>query len=153
MKYSLLALQEAEDDIVDIYGYIAHAHGPERAAQILSLLQESCGQLNEMPGRGYIPSELERLGIRDFREIHIKPHRTIYQVAGRKINIHAVLDGRRSLQELLERRLLRPPWRASGDQTRVKSMSNQENDHLLINLMLLVANLLPVFMQFPLSDS
>ena len=107
MKYPVLVLKEAEDDIVDIYGYIAHADGPERAAQILSQLQESCEKLNEMPGRGHIPPELERLGMRDFREIHFKPYRIIYQMTGRKVYIHAVLDGRRSLQELLERRLLR----------------------------------------------
>jgi len=34
-------------------------------------------------------------------------YRIIYQIAGRKVFIHCVLDGRRAVQEVLERRLLR----------------------------------------------
>ena len=107
MKYQVLVLAEAEDDIIDIVGYITHADGPERADHILSEIQASCEKLSEVPRRGHLPLELERLGIREFREIHCKPYRIIYQVVGRKVYVHAVLDGRRSLQELLERRLLR----------------------------------------------
>ena len=107
MKYQVPVLKETEDDIIDIYRYIALADGTERADQILGHLQASCEKLHEIPGRGHIPPELEWLGLRDFREIHFKPYRIIYQVTGRKVYIHAVLDGRRSLQQLLERRLLR----------------------------------------------
>jgi toxin ParE1/3/4 len=42
-----------------------------------------------------------------FREIHFKPYRIIYQIVESDVYIHAVLDGRRDLQELLEIRLLR----------------------------------------------
>lgn len=107
MKYRVLVLAEAEDDIVDIYNYIALADGIERADHILSELQASCEKLNGLPRRGHVPPELETLGIRDFREIHFKPYRIIYEVVGRRVYVYAVLDGRRSLQELLERRLLR----------------------------------------------
>ncbi len=107
MKYQVLVLVEAEDDIIDIFNYIARADGTERANHILSEIQASCEKLNELPRRGHVPPELERLGIRGFREIHFKPYRIIYEVVGRRVYVHAVLDGRRSLQELLERRLLR----------------------------------------------
>ena len=107
MTYQVLVLAEAEDDIIDIVGYITRADGPERADHILNEIQTSCEKLSDLPGRGHIPPEIERLGVRDFREIHFKPYRIIYQVIGRKVYVHAVLDGRRSLQELLERRLLR----------------------------------------------
>ena len=43
-----------------------------------------------------------------YREVHFKPYRIIYEIVGRKVFIHCVLDGRRAVQELLERRLLRP---------------------------------------------
>ena len=107
MKYQVLVSVDAEDDIIDIFTYIGHADGTERADHILSGIQASCEKLSELPGRGHVPPELERLGIRDFREIHYKPYRVIYEVVGRRVYIHAILDGRRSLQELLERRLLR----------------------------------------------
>jgi toxin ParE1/3/4 len=51
--------------------------------------------------------ELERIGVCGYREIHFKPYRIIYQIAGQKVFIHCVLDGRRAMQEILERRLLR----------------------------------------------
>ena len=60
-----------------------------------------------MPGRGHVPPELERIGVRGYLEIHFKPYRIFYQIAGRKVFVHCVLDGRRALQEVLERRLLR----------------------------------------------
>jgi hypothetical protein len=40
-------------------------------------------------------------------EIHFKPYRIIYQIVGRTVFVHCVLDGRRAVQEMLERRLLR----------------------------------------------
>jgi toxin ParE1/3/4 len=43
----------------------------------------------------------------EFREIHFKPYRIIYQIIDKRVFVHCVLDGRRDLQELLERRMLR----------------------------------------------
>lgn len=53
------------------------------------------------------PPELERIGVTDYREVHFKPYRLIYQIIGKKVFVHCVLDWRRDSQELLERRLLR----------------------------------------------
>ena len=48
-----------------------------------------------------------RGNVEGFKEIHYKPFRVIYQISNDVVFIHAVLDGRRDLHELLERRLLR----------------------------------------------
>lgn len=47
------------------------------------------------------------LGIRDFRQVAFKPYRVLYRVIGQKVYIHVVADGRRDMQTLLARRLLR----------------------------------------------
>ena len=107
MKHQVLVIAEAEEDIFDIYKYVLKADGHSRADYLLVKLQETCQSLAETPNRGHIPPELERVGVRAYREIHFKPYRIIYQITDRKILIHCVLDGRRSLQEILERRLLR----------------------------------------------
>ena len=60
-----------------------------------------------MPERGRIPPELERIGIREFRELILKPYRIIYSMAKNQVLVYCVLDGRRDLQDLLEERLLR----------------------------------------------
>jgi len=107
MKYQVLVAAEAEEDIFDIYRYVLRADGPDRANYVLRKLRESCQSLAKMPRRGHCPPELEHVGVRGYREVHFRPYRIIYQIVGRKVFIHCVLDGRRAVQEALERRLLR----------------------------------------------
>jgi toxin ParE1/3/4 len=107
MKHQVLVVAEAEEDILDIYRYVLTQDGRERADYVLRKLQDVCRSLVTLPRRGHIPPELERIGVFDFLETHFKPYRIIYQVVGRKVFIQCVLDGRRDMQELLERRLLR----------------------------------------------
>jgi toxin ParE1/3/4 len=107
MKYQVLVVAEAEEDIFDIYRYVLRADGRDRANHVLRRLQDTCQSLAQMPRRGHGPLELERIGVQGYREVHFKPYRIIYQIIGRKVFIHCVLDGRRAVQEVLERRLLR----------------------------------------------
>ena len=107
MKYAVLLAQEAEDDLVDIYRYAAESDSVEREDDIRTGIERRCSQLHGLPHRGHAPPELERLGVLDFREVHFKPYRIVYEVTGTTVNVHAILDGRRDLQEVLVRRLLR----------------------------------------------
>jgi toxin ParE1/3/4 len=107
MKYQVLVIAEAEEDIFDIYKYVLRVDGRNRADHLLVKLQETCQSLAEMPRRGHSPPELERVGVHTYREIHFKPYRIIYQIMGSKVFVHCVLDGRRALQEILEHRMLR----------------------------------------------
>ncbi len=79
MKYRVLVVAEAEDDIFDTYGYVLSADGHDRAAHVLGQLRKTCQSLTNMPRRGHRPPELERIGVRDYLEIHFKPYRVIYQ--------------------------------------------------------------------------
>ena len=107
MSYQVLLVAEAEEDVFDIYRYVLSSDGRARADHVLGKLQETCRSLARMPRKGHVPPELERIGVRGYLEIHFKPYRVIYQVVGRKVFVHCVLDGRRALQDVLERRLLR----------------------------------------------
>jgi toxin ParE1/3/4 len=107
MRHQVVVVAEAEEDIFDIYRYVLRADDRDRANYVLRRLQGTCQSLAQMPRRGHSPPELERVGFRGYREIHFKPYRIIYQIVGRRVFIHCVLDGRRALQEVLERRLLR----------------------------------------------
>jgi len=107
MKFSVTLIREAEDDLFDIYGYILNNDSPAHAEYVLLKLQEACVSLDERPERGHIPPELERIGINEIKEIHFKPHRIIYEIEKKTVFIHCILDGRRDIQDLLERRLLR----------------------------------------------
>ncbi|MBN1360301.1 MAG: type II toxin-antitoxin system RelE/ParE family toxin [Sedimentisphaerales bacterium] len=107
MKYQVFVVAEAEEDIMDIYRYVLRADGRARANHVLRNLRKTCQSLAQMPQRGHCPPELEQVGVRGHREIHFKPYRIIYQIMGRKVFIDCVLDGRRAVQDILERRLLR----------------------------------------------
>jgi len=105
IKVNIIA--DAEQDIIGIYDYIATSDPIEKAEYFFQNIEKKCSSLVRLPNRGHSPPELERIGIYEYREIHFKPYRIIYQVINSNVYIHCVLDGRRELQELLERRLLR----------------------------------------------
>jgi toxin ParE1/3/4 len=62
--------------------------------------------LSEFPERGTYPKELLALGIREYREIFFKPYRIIYRVMHNIVYALLIVDGRRDMQSLLQRRLL-----------------------------------------------
>ena len=106
-RYRVRFAEEAEQDLVDIYRYITIRDSAETASHVLDRLESLCVRLAELPGRGHVPPELDRIGVLSYREVHFKPYRVIYEVIRQDVFIHCVLDGRRDMQVLLERRLIR----------------------------------------------
>jgi toxin ParE1/3/4 len=106
-RYRVRIIEDAEHDLIDIYHYMAFYDSPENAAYVLDELESLCLQLSELPHRGHVPPELDRIGVTDYREIHFKPYCIIYQIIGQDVFIHCVLDGRRDISSLHQRRLLR----------------------------------------------
>lgn len=107
MKFSVHIIADAEQDILDIYRYVVRNDSKEKADRLLDNLEKTISKLSATPERGHYPPELERIGVREYREIFFKPYRIIYQVIKSDVYVHCVLDGRRDLQDLLEYRLLR----------------------------------------------
>lgn len=107
MKYEVHIADVASEDLYAIYRYVANNDSQGKAEQLLDNIQKTMNSLETMPGRGSHPPETQRWGILDFREIFFKPYRIIYEIRGRDVFIHAVLDGRRDVQDLLQERLLR----------------------------------------------
>jgi toxin ParE1/3/4 len=106
-SYRVRVSEEAEQDLIDIYRYVTIRDSVERAAYVLDQLEPLCSTLAELPMRGNIPPELARIGVTNYREVHFKPYRVIYEVVGQDVFVHCVLDGLRDMQSLLERRLVR----------------------------------------------
>ena len=107
MPFKVLLSKEAERDIEDIHRYVAQHDALEKADRLLIALEEACRALAVLPGRGHVPKELQPLGMTEFREVHHKPYRVIYRIAGQRVIVYCVLDGRRDMQSLLLRRLVR----------------------------------------------
>jgi len=99
--------KEAEEDLADLVDYIAQFDSVERADYVLERLMTICERLEKHPERGHFLPELRSLGIKTYREVHFKPYRVTYEVIGREVFILLIVDGRRSMQTILERRLIR----------------------------------------------
>jgi toxin ParE1/3/4 len=107
MKYAVHLVEDAEKDLFDIYRYVALNDSPEKAEKLLDYLEQTILKLETFPERGHYPPELERIGVREYREVFYKPYRIVYQIMKSEVFIHCVLDGRRDLQDLLQNRVLR----------------------------------------------
>jgi len=96
----------AEADLEGIYDYLARHHSMAAASSLLDSCVGVIASLESHPDRGSHPSELQALGIREFRQILMGPYRIIYRVTEQNVVILVIADGRRDMQALLERRLL-----------------------------------------------
>lgn len=96
---------EAIEDILEIYNYILERDGEERAESILNRLEKKAYSLDTLALRGKFPEELMPFGNRKIREAQETPWRIFYRVEKNEVVVLAVLDGRRSMAELLHERL------------------------------------------------
>jgi len=105
--YRVRLAEDAEQDLIDIYRYIALKDSTDNADYVLTRLESLCAQLTELPERGHAPTELHRIGVTNYRENNFKPYRVIYEVIRQDVFVHCIIDGRRDIPSLLERRLIR----------------------------------------------
>ena len=105
MSYDVLLTDSAVIDLEELDEFILTNDSVGSADYVLDMLDEAIGTLAEFPERGNYLPELSALGIRDYREIFFKPYRVIYRVLENKVYIYLVVDGRRDMQTLLQRRL------------------------------------------------
>jgi toxin ParE1/3/4 len=102
----VLLTHGAEQDLESLHNYLAQATGNRAAQQVLARLLRAIEALSSFPERGGYPRELLALGIRDYRQIALKPYRVIYRVIEGQVIVYLVVDGRRDLGAVLARRLL-----------------------------------------------
>ena len=105
MSYDVLLTDSAAIDLEELDQFILSNDSVESADYVLDKLDEVIGNLAEFPERGNYPPELSALGIQDYREFFFKPYRVIYRILENKVYIYLVVDGRRDMQTLLQRRL------------------------------------------------
>ena len=106
MPFKALLTRGAVRDLEALYDYIAVHDSPRKADYVLGRIESAFTQLSELPERGVYPKELLAIGIREYREIFFKPYRIIYRVLEEAVYVLLIVDGRRDMQALLQRRLL-----------------------------------------------
>ena len=106
MSFKVFLSSDAVGDLEEIYEYIAEHDAPQKAEQVLARIERTFESLSESPERGAYPKELLNLGIREYRQIFFKPYRVIYRIMGDRVYVLLIVDGRRDMETLLQRRLL-----------------------------------------------
>lgn len=106
-NYNVVFDNSAEDDVYEIYRYIALNDSVEHAEKIYNAIRAACNKLKTLPNRGHCLPELYDFGVTEFREIHYRPYRIIYSIEKKNVYVHAVIDGRRDVQTILSERNLR----------------------------------------------
>ena len=106
MPFAVLLTNDAARDLEALYDYIALHDAPQKADYVLEQIEKAFSRLSEFPERGAYPKELAALGVREYREIFFKPYRIIYRIIDKDVYVLLIVDGRRDMQTLLQRRLL-----------------------------------------------
>jgi toxin ParE1/3/4 len=79
---------------------------PLRVERILERIISRGESLATLSHRGRTPPELRPVADRTWLEVIESPWRILYRVVGDTVEIHAVLDGRRDLRDILLERIL-----------------------------------------------
>jgi plasmid stabilization system protein ParE len=95
-KYHVEITPMAEQDIEDIWFYIAE-ESPENATALILALEEQIGTLESLPERCPLIPENELLN-RGYRHLIHGSYRTIFRVDGRIVYVLRVIHGVRLLE-------------------------------------------------------
>jgi toxin ParE1/3/4 len=83
-----------------------HEAAPLRAEKILDRILSPGESLATLSHRGRTPTEPRPIADRTWLEVIEAPWRILYRVVENTVEIHAVLDGRRDLRDILLERML-----------------------------------------------
>lgn len=105
-RYSVEWSVTARDDLEAIAAYIA-ADSAIKALKVVERIEARAETLSSLPMRGRVVPELRWHGVMTFQELIEKPWRLIYRIESHRVVVVSVLDGRRSLEDLLLDRFVR----------------------------------------------
>jgi plasmid stabilization system protein ParE len=106
MKFSVEFTTGARQDLFKIYQYIKTTGRPEAARRLSEQITGACASLSENPERGHVPSALEGLSAILCRQLIVKNYRIIYQIIGKVVVVHGIIDGRRNVRETMRQRVM-----------------------------------------------
>ena len=105
-RHRVVWTETARGDVDRLAAYL-FAETPLRAEHLVEKILRRAETLSVSPARGRRVPELRWVGDRTWREIQNPPWRISCRVTTAKaVEIHAVLDGRRDLEDILLERML-----------------------------------------------
>lgn len=104
-NYTVTWSETAEKDLLAIIRYIAD-DSPSRAYEVFKGVRRKISGLRSFPERGRVVPELQEQGITQYHELIVGPWRIIYRISKKQVYVLSVLDSRRSVEDILLRRLI-----------------------------------------------
>jgi addiction module RelE/StbE family toxin len=105
-RYRVIWAETASRDLEEIVTYIAQ-DSRQQARKVLKHIRGKTATLRSSPSRGRIVAEFLDFDLRSWRELVLSPWRVIYRIEGNLVFVDSVIDGRRDVEDILMRRLLR----------------------------------------------
>jgi toxin ParE1/3/4 len=105
-NYKVLIPSSVSYDLQEIVDYISEDNA-SIALKILDRLESRINSLREYPERGRVVPELLNQNIIEYHEIIESPWRVIYKIVESTVFILTVIDGRRNVQDILLRKLMK----------------------------------------------
>ncbi len=110
MKFSVLIMPEANNDIDGIVKYIATHDFKSRAHDVARKIRAKIKTLQHFPERhGYTLAYLPKSSSPKYRETLSGPYRIFYRIQEKTVYIVAVADGRRDVEAFLIERFKSHP--------------------------------------------
>jgi plasmid stabilization system protein ParE len=107
MKYEVVILKSAEQDLHDLRGYLLKQFGRDAWLESYQLIKAVIDNLKSFPFSGAVPEALEQINLAQYRQVLAGKNRIIYEVRQKTVFVHLIADCRRDMKTLLTRRLLR----------------------------------------------
>ena len=102
----IIVSEFAEEDLNEIADYY-FSRSPDYVGRIISEFEENVMSLQKHPKSGRIVPELDRQGITKYRELIQEYYRIIYEISGKKVIVHTIIDGRRNFEDVIISKLSR----------------------------------------------
>jgi plasmid stabilization system protein ParE len=106
-KVRVVILDSAEKDLKELKAYVIKNFSLEVWQNTFGEIKEAIRNLQRFLQAGFIPDEIAKLNLTQYRQVLSGMNRITYEVRQDSIYVHVIADARRDMNSLLTRRLLR----------------------------------------------
>lgn len=104
--YNVIISKSAEGDLKEMVDYYKSL-SPSYVESVVTQFERNIFSLSRFPLSGRVVPELYDQGIERYREIVQGLYRIVYEISADGVVVHAVIDSRRNLEDILVAKLLR----------------------------------------------
>ncbi|MFZ6741744.1 type II toxin-antitoxin system RelE/ParE family toxin [Undibacterium sp. JH2W] len=106
MSHKVKVLAYAKDDYREIRSYVKRKFGDKVWMTVEADFKKLLKQIADMPLAGFVPEEIEALGLVHYRQRLVGQTRVIYQIKEEEIFVHMFVDTNRDFATVLYDRLM-----------------------------------------------